>query len=297
LRGTSIFRRQVNITFPDWDHAELAAANRIAPPLDADGLPATWWFIRKHPCWRIRYQPGPGDQARVEQHLDELAAAGHITDWTKVVYEPEIHAFGGPEAMAFAHRLFHADSHGILAYLRDQPEGRHRREISLMLCSIMMRAARQDLFEQGDVWARVADYRMPPPGSNLYKPRTLDHVRRLITADAESQMNNSAPLAHCTGITRCCATATSSRAPPGRTHGAASRRSPLSSATRRWPSWAGKLAAWTDCGPETSLRYSPSGACMRASHDQAGGRQACIVSCTAISSRRCAPWQSPGPAT
>jgi thiopeptide-type bacteriocin biosynthesis protein len=190
--------RQVNITFPDWDHAEVAAANRIAPPPGADGLPATWWFIRKHPCWRIRYQPGPGDQARVEQHLDELAAAGHITDWTEVVYEPEIHAFGGPEAMAVAHRLFHADSHGILAYLRDQPEGRHRREISLMLCSIMMRAARQDLFEQGDVWARVADYRMPPPGSNLYKPRTLDHVRRLITADAESQMNNSAPLAHCT---------------------------------------------------------------------------------------------------
>lgn len=191
--------RQVNITFPDWDHAELVAANRIAPLLDADGLAATWWFIRKHPCWRIRYQPEPGDQARIEQYLDELAAAGHITDWTRVVYEPEACAFGGPEAMAVAHRLFHADSRDILTYLRGQPEGRHRREISLMLCSIMMRAARQDLFEQGDVWARVAGYRKPPPGGNPGKPRALDHVRRLITADAESQMSDGAPLAHCTG--------------------------------------------------------------------------------------------------
>jgi thiopeptide-type bacteriocin biosynthesis protein len=188
---------QVNITFPDWDHAELTAATRIAPQLDADGLAATWWFIRKHPCWRVRYQSGPGDQARIEQRLGELAAAGHITGWTRVVYEPEVCAFGGPEAMAVAHRLFHADSHGILTCLRDQPEGRHRREISLMLCSVMMRAARQDFFEQGDVWARVADYRKPPPGSNPDRPGPLDHVRRLITADAESQMSDGAPLAHC----------------------------------------------------------------------------------------------------
>jgi thiopeptide-type bacteriocin biosynthesis protein len=185
---------QANVTFPDWDHAERVAAARIAPQLDADGLATVWWFIRKRPCWRIRYQPGPGSQAQIEQHLDELAAVGHITSWTRIVYEPEARAFGGPEAMAVAHRLFHADSRAILAYLRDQPEGRHRREISLMLCSIMMRAARQDLFEQGDVWARVAGYRKPPPGTPA-GPRPLDSVRRLINIDAEAQMRGGAPLA------------------------------------------------------------------------------------------------------
>ena len=188
---------QVNVTFPDWDRAEHAAAKHIAPQLTAAKLATLWWFIRKHPCWRIRYQTGPGNQARIKQHLDELATAGHTTGWTRIVYEPEICAFGGSEAMAAAHRLFHADSRGILTYLRDQPEGRHRREISLMLCSIMMRAARQDLFEQGDVWARVADYRKPSPGSNPDRPGPLDHVRHLITADAESQMRDGAPLAHC----------------------------------------------------------------------------------------------------
>jgi thiopeptide-type bacteriocin biosynthesis protein len=188
---------QVNITFPYWDHAELTMANRIAPQLDADGLATTWWFIRKNLRWRIRYQPQPEGQARIGHRLNELAAAGHITGWTSVVYEPEVHAFGGPEAMTGAHNLFHADSHAILAYLRDQPDGRHRREISLLLCSIMMRAAGQDPFEQGDVWARVASYRKPPPGSHPDRPGPLDHVRQLITADAESQMRDGAPLAHC----------------------------------------------------------------------------------------------------
>jgi thiopeptide-type bacteriocin biosynthesis protein len=189
--------QQVNVTFPDWDHAEQTAADRMAPALDADGLAPGWWFIRKHPCWRIRYQLESGNQARIEQHLNALAAAGHITSWTPVVYEPEVHAFGGPEAMAVAHHLFHTDSHAILTYLRDQPEGRHRREISLMLCSIMMRAARQDLFEQGDIWARVADHRKSPPGTTPGRPGLPAHIRHLITADAESQMRHGGPLTSC----------------------------------------------------------------------------------------------------
>jgi thiopeptide-type bacteriocin biosynthesis protein len=184
---------QVNVTFPDWEHAEQAAAAHIAPGLsEATGA---WFFIRKHPCWRIRYQPAqPGTQAHVERHLDELAAAGHVTSWTRIVYEPEVHAFGGSAAMDTAHHLFHADSRCLLSYLRDQPGGRHRRELSLMLCSIMMRAARQDQFEQGDVWARVADHRKPPPGTSPDRPSLVEKVRRLITTDAEYRMRDGAPL-------------------------------------------------------------------------------------------------------
>lgn len=186
---------QVNVTFPDWGHAEQAAAARIAPRLDDSGLVTAWFFIRKHPCWRIRYQSEPGSQARVEQHLDELTTAGHITGWTPIVYEPEIHAFGGLEAMTAAHRLFHADSLGILTYLREQPPGTHRREISLMLCSVMMRAARLDWYEQGDAWARVAAHRQPPPGTVPCMPGPLTPIRRLITVDSERQMRDGGPLA------------------------------------------------------------------------------------------------------
>jgi thiopeptide-type bacteriocin biosynthesis protein len=184
---------QVNVTFPDWDRAEPDAAARIAPSLST--ATDAWFFIRKHPYWRIRYQPaGPGTQADVERHLNELATNGHITSWTRIIYEPEVHAFGGTQAMDTAHRLFHADSRCLLSYLRDQPGDGHRRELSLMLCSIMMRAARQDLFEQGDVWARVAGYRKPPPGTSPDRPGPLEKVHRLITADAEAWMHDSAPL-------------------------------------------------------------------------------------------------------
>jgi thiopeptide-type bacteriocin biosynthesis protein len=189
---------QVNVTFPDWDHAEQTAAVHIAPGLSQ--ATGAWFFIRKHPCWRIRYQPAqPGTQADVERHLNALAAAGHVTGWTRIVYEPEVHAFGGTQAMDTAHHLFHADSRCLLRYLRDQPGGRHRRELSLMLCSIMMRAAWQDQFEQGDVWARVADHRKPPPGTSPNGPRPVDKVCRLITTDAESRMRGGAPLGSHTG--------------------------------------------------------------------------------------------------
>ena len=191
---------QVNVSFPDWDSAEQTAATRLAPRLDGEAQVTAWWFIRKAPCWRVRYQASSsGAQPGVERHLGELTAEGHLSGWTRVVYEPEFHAFGGPESMTAAHRLFHHDSRAILSYLHDQPEGTHRREISLLLCSVMLRAARQDWFEQGDVWARVASYRKSPLGTLPQRPRLLAPVRRLVTADAESQMRDGMPLARCAG--------------------------------------------------------------------------------------------------
>lgn len=180
---------QANIEFPDWDRAEHVAADRLFSQLDD----TAYWFIRKRPCWRWRYRAGRDGRARTGHALDALAEAGHITGWTPVIYEPEAHAFGGPEAMDTAHRLFHADSRGILTYLRARPKDGHRREISLMLCSIMMRAARQDLFEQGDIWARVAACRPAPAAT----PTDPGLIRRFLTTDAESQMNEEAALGFC----------------------------------------------------------------------------------------------------
>jgi thiopeptide-type bacteriocin biosynthesis protein len=55
--------------------------------------------------------------------------------------------------MAAAHRLFHADSRHILAYLA-QAGGGHRRELGVILATALMRAAGQDWYEQGDIWRR-----------------------------------------------------------------------------------------------------------------------------------------------
>jgi thiopeptide-type bacteriocin biosynthesis protein len=186
---------QANVAFPDWHHAEDTAATRIAPLLDVGAPANTWWFIRKRPCWRIRCQPAsPAAQAGLERHLDQLAAAGHIAGWTRVVYEPETHAFGGPGAMAAAHRLFHLDSQALLPLVHAQPGSSLRREVSLMLCTAMMRAARLDWCEQGDVWARVAALREPSPGCAFAAQCGLPvAVRRFLAADVECQAGNPAP--------------------------------------------------------------------------------------------------------
>jgi thiopeptide-type bacteriocin biosynthesis protein len=198
---------QANVAFTDWNRAEQVALAHLAPRLRAaedDGVIDAWFFIRKRPCWRVRYRPAADaeTQDRIERHLDELTAGRHIDGWTRAVYEPEIHAFGGAQAMAAAHRLFHRDSRCLLAYLQgeDGAGGGHRREMAVMLCSILMRCAAQDWYEQGDVWARVADHREPPGAPDRTAPDTLHNaVHRLISVDAESQMRESGPMAHAAG--------------------------------------------------------------------------------------------------
>jgi len=205
---------QVNITFPDWDQAEPIVLAHLAPHLavaEAERAVDDWFFIRKRPCWRIRYRPAtPATEDRTGQHLDELAASRPIIRWTAAVYEPEIHAFGGIRAMTAAHRLFHCDSRCLLAYLqgKDGAGTGHRREISLMLCSVLMRAAGQDWYEQGDIWARVAAHReLPAEQKSSTPPAPEVAIRRLMSVDAESQMRAGAPLAHAAGWADAYATA------------------------------------------------------------------------------------------
>ncbi|MEU9774822.1 thiopeptide-type bacteriocin biosynthesis protein [Streptomyces sp. NPDC047968] len=194
--------RQVNVAFPDWEHAEATAVNELAPLLrtaEAVGAITTWFIIRKVPCWRIRYIPVAGAQNPVDQRLDELISAGQLTGWTEITYEPEVHAFGGAQSMDAAHRFFHRDCRNLLDYLRGDA-ARHRRETSLMLFSLMMRAAGLDWYEQGDVWARVAAHRALPPGSEQNSNDQLHTaVRRLLSVDPKYAVQPGGPLAAATG--------------------------------------------------------------------------------------------------
>jgi thiopeptide-type bacteriocin biosynthesis protein len=202
--------QQANITFPDWIRAELSALAHLVPLLtaaEADGLISAWFFIRKHPVWRVRYRPAVSNdkiQAGIRRRFDHLAASGHIVGWTSSVYEPEVHAFGGTEAMDAAHRLFHCDSQNFLAYLASQDEGgpNHRRELSLLLCTLMMRAAHQDWYEQGDIWARVAAHQREQPAGVLADDRASQlilAVRRLLSVDAGYQLSHDTPLTRFNG--------------------------------------------------------------------------------------------------
>ncbi|MFF9073885.1 thiopeptide-type bacteriocin biosynthesis protein [Streptomyces sp. NPDC014735] len=154
---------QVYVEFSDWATAEQTTAVRLVPLLrragESGGM-TEWWFTRKHPCWRLRLyvRPETGIKADLRAGLDRLTAEGHLRRWWPGIYEPEIAPFGGPAGMLAAHALFSADSRQII----DLAVGRTdmqigRRELSVLLCTAMMRAAGLEWYEQGDVWQRVID--------------------------------------------------------------------------------------------------------------------------------------------
>jgi thiopeptide-type bacteriocin biosynthesis protein len=174
---------QINITYPGdtpeqrGRHA-VAHLHRVLPAAATAGLISAWWFIRKG-AWRIRYQTGI--------HHNEAQARDRLTEgvtWTRDIYEPETHAFGGLDSMAAAHTLFCADSHHLLTYLHQHPTTDLRGR-SLILCTALMRAAGLDLNEQGDVWARVVEQRAAHPTQPLVPDahiweRFIGDVRHLI---------------------------------------------------------------------------------------------------------------------
>jgi thiopeptide-type bacteriocin biosynthesis protein len=155
---------QLRVQFPDWDTAERAA-HHLGPALERleqTGALTGWWFLRKHPCWRLRLRDA--DRTAVHQALGRLTAAGAIVRWWPTVYEPETAAFGGPAGIGIAHDLFCADSHAVLRYLDERQPGVPRRELSLLLIGALLHTAGLDWFERGDVFARVASLRPPPTG-------------------------------------------------------------------------------------------------------------------------------------
>jgi thiopeptide-type bacteriocin biosynthesis protein len=181
---------QVYIQFTHWDQAEQAASEHLAPLLlraEADGVIAAWWFMRKHPCWRLRLRPGPAGRAMtadVSAELDQLAAGGHIGGWWPGIYEAETAAFGGT-GMDIVHDLFCADSRAIVTVLPGAEATLGRRELSLLLCSTLMRAADLEWYEQGDVWHRIIRER-PLPNDVLAAKITAmaDQVKTLLLTDA-----------------------------------------------------------------------------------------------------------------
>ncbi|MGY0231404.1 methyltransferase, FxLD system [Longispora urticae] len=179
--------RQVNLRFADWRAAERHAACDLGPVLmeaEETGLIMTWWFIRKGDTWRLRILPGD-DPTRLNALLARIACHENVLGHSMPIYEPEVHAFGGPEGMSITHNLAHADSRHILRHLA--VGGDDRRELGLLLASRMMTAAGLDWYERGAVWHNVAVHRAnpdasPPPPT----PGLISAVRRLITALADA---------------------------------------------------------------------------------------------------------------
>ena len=145
-----------SVRFHDWAAAERITADIVGPRLDVLTASAAsrWWFLRKHPHWRIRIAGTEPVQAA--NLFSQLADQEIIDDWHQEIYEPEEHAFGGPAGMAIAHGLFCADSRAVLRYAHLDKPPIGRRELSVLLTIALLNAARLDWFEHGDVFARIA---------------------------------------------------------------------------------------------------------------------------------------------
>lgn len=202
--------QQVFIHFDVWDAAEHTTVAHLGPLLtdaETSGLVASWFFIRKNPCWRLRFLPTDDITMQdattfIHRGLDSLHETGRIERWIEASYEPEAYAFGGSAAMDTAHHLFHEDSRHILAYLGSDRAtasadgGDQRRELSILLCSILMRGAGQDWYEQGDIWARVTEHRALPPDALPDRLHAMESdLRRLMTVDTSNLAQDSGPLA------------------------------------------------------------------------------------------------------
>lgn len=192
---------EVRIRFPDWNTAETAVATRLGPRLNrlqSDGGCTGWWFLRKHPCWRLRLR-GARTTA-VDQILSDLTEAGVIAGWWPTTYEPEIAAFGGTSGMHAVHDLFCADTRGVLAYARHPSPRLGRRELSILLLSGLLDAAGLDRFERGDVFDRVAGLRPAPTTADTARLQHLaDRVRTLLSIPdltGSALFSPSGPAAH-----------------------------------------------------------------------------------------------------
>ncbi|WP_019629695.1 thiopeptide-type bacteriocin biosynthesis protein [Actinomadura atramentaria] len=182
---------QVNIAYPGHtpEQREQQAVKHLADVMltaEVSGLISSWFFIRKG-RWRVRYMLAESDGHGGADPLHARLTAG--VAWTSDVYEPEVHAFGGPGSMNTAHTLFHHDSRHLLSLLPHTPVDRQER--SLVLCTALMRAAGLDVNEQGDVWARIAEQRSSlaeePPSARAWASFT-GGVRRLLLGEARTDL-------------------------------------------------------------------------------------------------------------
>lgn len=130
------------IEFTDWNRAENVFTEHLLPVLlrlQNTGQLRSWWFLRKHPCWRLRLLTPPGTDLpeALTDALDE--AAGHrrvLNSWWPGIYEAETAAFGGRDTMNTVHKLFGADSVATLTVMHTI-HGAGKRELSILLITAM----------------------------------------------------------------------------------------------------------------------------------------------------------------
>ncbi|MCF4122071.1 thiopeptide-type bacteriocin biosynthesis protein [Antribacter sp. KLBMP9083] len=185
--GTRANWTQLNLRLPDGIETDQFLVAELGPTMtrlqDGDAV-GRWWLLRKPPGLRVRVRTvGGAAPGAARDVLDDLVSQGVLTSWHSAIYEPERRAFGGTAALAVAHTLFCDDSRNLLAYLTGTTtdSAEQREHLGLLLVASLLRGARLDWYEQGDVWNRVARHRAHVAGTP--NQTAVDRTRRLLSVD------------------------------------------------------------------------------------------------------------------
>jgi thiopeptide-type bacteriocin biosynthesis protein len=127
-----------------------------------------FFFMNKPPGVRVRFAPAPGHAPFVRAALRRLVrrwcGSGLVADVVPGVYEPEVERFGGPAAMAHAHRMFTVDALTWLDF-HARPRTTPAWALSLAMLRPVLDAMDIGPAREQAVWARVAAAgRLFPPG-------------------------------------------------------------------------------------------------------------------------------------
>lgn len=154
---------QADVEFDPHHRGAVQELTELLNAARSDGYVNSWWFLHKHPGWRLRLHLATSDtRSRLQEALDALVDHGTLHGWWPGVYEPETAAFGGSAGMGIAHELFCADSDNIARLGAEVELPLGRKQISVMLCTELMRAAGLEPVEHGDVWDLVCALRPLP---------------------------------------------------------------------------------------------------------------------------------------
>ena len=151
-----------------------------------------WWWLNKWdplgPALRVRIQT-PTASARETTHLLLSCLEKRGLEATLPRYEPELLLFGGHDGIEIAHRLFAIDSMFLVSWLRST-EARNLPVVppglSFALVMHLARGAGLDLFEQWDLFDRLAAKRTAGPEQNATEASCIRIVKQLLAAPAES---------------------------------------------------------------------------------------------------------------
>lgn len=124
-----------------------------------DQLIYRFWFVRKPPGLRLRFQASrraTGLQAAICRWLIDAESRNDIRGFRFTIYEPESHRFGGKAGMDAAHALFDASASLSLQFHADDSRPLTAFEFSIATTSDLLGRCLDDRAEVWDIWCRLA---------------------------------------------------------------------------------------------------------------------------------------------